>query len=479
MSHFGDSNIIGPVTAFGEVSAVQNTPLIQLSAVYGLNDKMEAFESLGGTGEVNPPFFEATCGTTTNGFGAIGSRRQAAYRQGQGLLSRFSAMFDTGIADTSQIAGLVSNTDRLVFGYVGIVFGVQYQHNGVSDIRELTVTTPAGGAEDATVTVDGTAYTVPLTAGTVEHNAGEIAASLNAQAFLHDFSSNGDEVVCRSLLAEAGDTFAFSSATAIAAWATIATGAAPDNEFIPQTEWNENTMPGLDPTKGNVYQIKIAWLGFGSIRFYIEDEITSLLTLVHTLNIPNKEILPSLSNPTMRTSWAALNSGSGTSVTIKGSSAAAFIEGQVVRTESPRAIDAAATITTGAAQVNLLTMRNRLVFGTRRNRIETLIKHLSAATESTKTTVIRVYLNADIAGDLDYSYVDKTFSTTEFATDDGVVTGGTEVGTIILPSTGAISGQVQELIPFLEPEDTLTFAVEIASGAASLVSIGVIWQEDI
>lgn len=98
------------------------------------------------------------------------------------------------------VAGAATASDVIAFGYEGAEFGVFYTHNGAVVVYELQVTGAAAGAENATVTINGTGYTVPLTAGTVELNAYEIATSLNAQVPVYNFSQNGDTVVLRSIL---------------------------------------------------------------------------------------------------------------------------------------------------------------------------------------------------------------------------------------------------------------------------------------
>ena len=76
-------------------------------------------------------------------------------------------------------------------------------------------------------------------------------------------------------------------------------------------------------------------------------------------------------------------------------------------------------------------------------------------------------------------YIDKEFSTTEFAINPGTVSGGREVGALILTDTGTIAQQVDDLIPLIQPEDTITFSLQTNSGSDAISTLGVIWQEDI
>ena len=309
-----------PRTAFGEVSVSEHTPITQITAAYGVPEKVESFSVLGGTTGAENSLFFATSGITPLALSAVLTRRQVTYRAGQGLLSRLTAIFDTPVAGSSQVSGLINNTDILGFGFEGEIFGIIYRHDGASDIHELTITVPAAASENATITIDTIPYTVPLTAGTVQHNAFEIANSLNAQVPNYDFTSNNDQVVSRSFLAFVGNGFAFSSPTAVASWIEVQQGILPINDFIPQTEWNLDKRSDLDPLLGNVYQIKLQYLGFGGIEFSIEDKQNSQLVPVHVIRYANTNLTPSVGNPTFRVGWLVNNGPLAQSLTIKGAS---------------------------------------------------------------------------------------------------------------------------------------------------------------
>lgn len=471
--------ITGPLTAFGEISAAQPFPIAQITAPYGLLEKTESFTGLGGSTRAENSVFVASTGTDPNGFSALLTRRQVQYRAGQGLLGRFTAIFDAGVADNDQVAGLVINTEQLGFGFQGTGFGVVYQHDGESEIQELTITTPASSAESATITVNATGFTVPLTSGTVQHNAFEIAVSLNAQVPDYDFSSNNDQVVARSLLAIPGTTFAFTSSTAVAAWVEVQDGAVPISDFVPQASWNVDIRPDLDPQKGNVYQVQMQYLGFGGIEFFVEDSKSAQLMLVHRIQFANTSTETSVGNPTFRVGWVSRNRGNTTNIETKGGSASGFIQGSAFRTESPRAVeDTNATVPVGTFQ-NIFTLRNRLVFGTRRNRVEFFGLSLTAATDSNKAAIIEVCLNSIITGDLDFQYIDKVNSIIEVARDEGAVTCGRLVSSFIVPASSGVVVNLEELASLLLPGETVTISGSITAGAPASVNASLIWQEDL
>ena len=168
-------------TAFGSLSVSQSRPEVQIEAVYGLRDKtdIETFSATGGSVAAEDTGtgteFKCSTGTSVGAYGIIRSRRSTAYRAGQGMLLRWTARFSEPVALGLQRAGGINAENELSFGYQGTDFGIFKRANGGLEIQTLTVTAGASGSETATITLDGTAYTVSLTSGTAAHNAYEIA----------------------------------------------------------------------------------------------------------------------------------------------------------------------------------------------------------------------------------------------------------------------------------------------------------------
>ncbi len=55
----------------------------------------------------------------------------------------------------------------------------------------------------------------------------------------------------------------------------------------------------LSPTKGNVYKMQYQYLGFGQLRFFIEDQQTGGFILVHTIDYANRNTVPSFNQTAM------------------------------------------------------------------------------------------------------------------------------------------------------------------------------------
>jgi len=465
-------------TAFGELSVAEPTPAVQISAQYGLTDEVMEIVSAGGTTYNGDSLFNTSTGTNPLGLASLNTKKQLSYKPGQGALARFTSMFTLGVPNSLQAAGLINSEDAFAFGYLNDEFGIIYSRHGKTEHQELTVTGAATGSENATVTVNGTAYTVPLTSGTANHNAQEIAASLSAQVENFLFSANNNIVSSMDLLPEPNGAYAFSSATATAAWSQKEIGLAPDISLIPQSTWNKNTVLWLDPTKGNVYSIAIQYLGFGNISFYVEDELTGAPTLVHMLEYTNKNTIPSVGNPTFRIGWLARNLGNTTDLVVSGASAAGFVEGKSILDTLPRAVESV-TSAIGTTQTNIITVRNRFHFGDKINRADIVPLLISMGTEGSKGAFFRLIANAEFAGDVNFNYIDEQNSIAEYSTDQValVPSTGRFIASFLVTQQGLVIGS-NDFQSRIFPDDWLTLSAAVTANPAEIMTASAVWQEE-
>lgn len=468
------------LTAFGEQSVAEPTPVVQISAQYGLTDETMSIVTNGATTYNGDSLFNCSTGTDPLGLASLNTMKQLAYKPGQGALARFTALFTQGVPASLQAAGLINSEDAFAFGYVNEFFGIIYSRNGRTEHQELTVTTPAAANENASITIDNVIYTVPLTGGgTVNTNAQEIAISLQSQVPNYLFTANNNIVSSMNLLPTPDGTYAFSSGTAVATWEQQQAGQDPTISLIPQSTWNRDRVPWLDPTKGNVYAISIQYLGFGNIQFYVEDENTGLKTLVHQIEYANKNVTPSVGNPTFRIGWLARNLGNTSDLIVSGASAAGFIEGKNEPDSLPRAVESVTTAI-GTTQINVITIRNRFHFGDKINRADIIPLLLSMGTESNKGAFFRLVANAEFVSGLNYDYVDETNSVAETSTDQVALVPGT--GRFIASFLVTQQGRIISSADFktrIFPDDQLTLSAAVTSGASSVMTASAVWQEDL
>lgn len=470
-----ESNTDGVVTtAFGEAAVVQNVPIMQITAQYSLlaGTLTVIDNNTSGTAFTEDSLFQAETGTDPDGLAAILTSKQLAYRAGQGALARISAVFDTPTADHIQGAGLINAEDSFAFGSVNDVFGVTHYHDGVVEAQELTITSAATGTENATITLNDIAYTVPLSSSSIEVNAWEIAQALSAQDSVHRSTSNGDTVYVISIISEPGGVYSFSSPSAVASFTQKTAGSIPIKTIVPQALWNIDTMPSLDILKLNDYQIQYN----GVIEFSIQNAMSGMMDLVHRIPWTNNNVLPSASNPIFRVGWITQNKGNTVNKSIKGSFASAFIEGFPITDTPPRSITADAT-SIGTALTSLIIFRNRTHFNNKINRITTLLKFLSFATQANKPAFFELIINPVFDSPVDFEYADKANSVIELSTENIGVSGGTVVSAITVIDS-AIIDTSNNVLTNVAPNTIFCIAARVSSGSAGDMQAAVTYQED-
>ena len=491
MSGFGPfrNEITGPVSAFGEVCVIVPNPIVQIDSVRGVLDTdVETFVDAGASGSASASGgqFVMTTGTAAGGYGVVRSIRALRYRTGQGALNRITCVFDTTApASSLQLAGMFNLEDGLFFGYDGADFGVCRRTGGLATTVTLTLSAAASGAETATVTLNGVEFTPSLTAGTAAFNAKELAAATYTD---WNVAQNGDTVVftSRSVGVKAGAYTLTSTGTAAGTFAVDQAGVAHTYNWVKQTAWNVDKMDGrgpsrqiLDPSKGNVYQIGYQWLGYGAQFFAVEDSKTGAFQIVHVNQYANLNTTPSLRNPTMKIGWAVASLGSTTALTIKGSSAAGFVEGAQESLRPPRARSNTKT-GIGTSPVNVLTIRNRGSWADgslNHHEIVPLRVSISSELSGNNTGTASVYLNPDVAGDPNFAYEDSSNSLVEYDTAGTTVTNGT---LIVALGMAKADSQVIDLEPLgvrLAPGDRLVVAFT-ASGGTAESTAALTWRED-
>lgn len=454
-------------TAYTDLSTSERTPVVQASAQYGL--LANVFPTVGPSGtatEVDSEFF-TTSGTDPNGFGAISTSDRLTFRPGEGGIAIFPARFGAGLVDSEQLAGIVNPTDGFGFGYNGAVFSVLWRSNGTLEIQTLTITTPAAGAENATINIDGTPFTVPLTAGTVQHNANEIAISLTAQVPLWDFTANDDQVVAVAVLAaEIAGAFTFSSATAVAAFVQSAAGVTPTDVWFAEADWNVS-QPLFNKALLNNYKIQF---GNGSVRFFVANDDIHQLELVHIIDFNNFSPVPFVNNPTFGFTWYALNRGGTVNVSTAGAFCGLFTEGKdLILTGASSNQNTLLAVTT--TPTPLITIRNRLVINDAVNLASLVVTGISVTSDSTKPIIVTLIRNS-VLTDPVFEYQNESTSVAEV---DKSATAGSGQG---ISLTGLNTVNFDILSINLRRGETLTVLGSITSGAPSDFTATVAWNED-
>jgi hypothetical protein len=273
------------------------------------------------------------------------------------------------------------------------------------------------------------------------------------------------------------------STGAAGTFAETVAGVSTTNNFTAQSSWNVDKFDGtgtsgvtLDPTKGNVYEIKYQWLGFGLITFSIEDPDDGDYHVVHRIAYSNANTEPSLQNPTLPLHIMSKNTSNTSNLTIKTSSMAGFVEG---KNAALSILNAKSNNITGLATTELpvLSVKNRIVHQSALNRVAIKPEFVSLATEGNKPTIFRIRANPLLTGSVDFTDVDA--ATSVVATDVGAsgVSGGRELLTTVLGKTDSELINFHELDKQLEPGDVLCITAEATSGSAQEATVSLTWNE--
>lgn len=86
--------------------------------------------------------------------------------------------------------------------------------------------------------------------------------------------------------------------------------------WVRQGSWEPGCTWAFDPTKGNVYQIRFQWLGYGEIQFYIEDPEIGNFVQVHRIQYANQNVNTSIRNPTLQIHASTTNTTNATAMVL-------------------------------------------------------------------------------------------------------------------------------------------------------------------
>jgi len=251
--------------------------------------------------------------------------------------------------------------------------------------------------------------------------------------------------------------------------------------WIPQSSWNGNRMLGdesfmqtLDTSKGNVFQIRYQWLGFGAIQFAIENNVTGGIEVVHTIRYANENTGVSVNNPSFPFFAESANTTNDTAIVMKIPSIGLYIEGKDTSAgETRNAVTN--TKTSVSTETNILTIRNKSTYQGVSNSIVIQPDFVTLAVDGTKNALIRVYSNATLGGTPSYSDVRVNNSVVDYDTAGTTISDGILLAAFALDKAGSLSQSFREFDFYLNPGQTMTFSAESSANTEATVAIS--WAE--
>lgn len=466
-------------SAFGDNLTSKLKPQVSLKATYGVLDECQIFTATGGS--VTSPSGEFVCqtGVSVGGYGVVWSRRPVVYKSGVAAEARVTARFTAGVASSLQTCGFFTALDGMFFGFNGTSFGVMHRHGGSFEIRTLTVTAASGSSQTATITLNGTAYTAPVTSGTVQSNAHEIEVGLNAGAAanLWYIQHIDDTVilVSKNAAAAAGAySVSVDGGTLTGSIAQDQAGMAPTEDWTAQGAWNIDTASWLTTSNGNIYRFEFAYLGYGPLVYSIYHPSLRRFIPVHFVEWTNANTGVNFGNPSMRVGWVSASLGSSTNLTVAGASAMGGLQGEFedFRTFGATGIESGVT-----TERQVISLQCRREFNGKSNNSVVLPQNLTMSTDSSKGAVFRVLLNTTVAGTTDHQYVDESESVCLVDSNGTTVSGGRVLGEYSVGPSGSITIDMKKLELFLVTGDELTITARVTSGAASDMDVSLTWGE--
>lgn len=264
--------------------------------------------------------------------------------------------------------------------------------------------------------------------------------------------------------------------------------------WIPKTTWNGDRCDGngtsgftLNPSLGVPMMIKYPFLGYGNIRFYIQNPETSLWILVHTIEYANSSADVQITNPCLSFYTQALNAGNTSNLIIYIGSVGVFFNGPRAFLGPQFAVDSSkASVTT---QTNLLTLKSATTVNGAANRGLIRLRQISIVTDANNgIATFRIIKGTTLGGSPSYAGVSGSTadagvtltsaqSIASIDTAGTTITGGVVIWNAVLfnDSSGVIDLTGQDI--FIAPGEILT--VSAAATASSTCAAAINWSEDV
>lgn len=260
------------------------------------------------------------------------------------------------------------------------------------------------------------------------------------------------------------------------------------DNWIAQADWNVDkadgtgALPALDWSKGNVFQIRFQWLGFGMMTFYVENPKTGLFSPVHRIQYANTATVPSVANPSFPMHFEAENGTQAQDCSISISSIASFTEGKPANLAISQAQSGTQTgVSGGVSWTQILTIHNKTTFASKTNRVRVELTAASGSNLGNKLGRVLFVLNGGFTGGSPvYTDQSTTESVIEYDATSGLGWDGTgrPVYQLILAPNESRDRDIPDKIDIsINPGETLTVFGNTLAGGTSDFLAGMGWNE--
>ena len=262
--------------------------------------------------------------------------------------------------------------------------------------------------------------------------------------------------------------------------------------WVPQASWNgddkfDGTGPTgvtLNPQTGCPMAIQMQWLGFGAVRWFIEDPNSGDMVLCHILKFANSSTTPSIRQPDLPVRFEVVNVGNTSNLTAKVSSMGGYHEGDSsVPGADVRFAFTNAKSGLGTGGTELWALRNKdtnIYGGANINTINVHIDKISLRNSSTGDAFVQLYLNPTLTTP---TFADRRTATSVCETDTvgtwspTFPASGELVANFCLAGGSTTDVLLAELAIRLVPGDVLA-VVAFAETTNVSVRCGMSWHEE-
>ena len=480
------SEITSPLGPFGGVNTTHAQPVYQEYFVYNFVNPFRWLQYAFGSGAsitASENLAVLTQGTSSTGLVSLLGKKSTHYRPGSGTMIRMTIVYDTGIADCVQMAGLWNNNSGVGFGYNGTSFGTFLRNGGYPEIRVLTITVGASGSGSVTITLNGVAFgPISVIAGSTGFTAHQLQSfAYTGWSCLHI----GNDLHFRNLLdGPRSGSYSISSTVGVTGtFATEKAGVTATTTWTPQASWNQSTASWLTPQLGNIYEITYQWLGFGEIVYKILNPSTGVIANVHKIEYPNTSASLSMIQPNLPCQAAIISSGATTAKTMRVGCFSTFIYGDTVlngvnlRSFSRNAV----SYLTASGETVIFSIRNRPSLNGYVNQSNLIFQSLNLAASGNNQVRFTIYLNSTLgnntSGNFDsWTYIDSTNSLALYDTTATTQSGGIAVFTTLCGQTESKQIDLRSLNLECHRDDS--FTITAFSNNNSTISVSINWYDD-
>ena len=398
--------------AFGDQIVANLNQEISLMFNYGIDsDTIRTITSNSASISASNSRMLLSTGGTTNSFASVKSRDYLRYRPGFGGLVRFTLGVTTGVAGTEQTAGIGTEEGGFFFSYRDYVGSltpdmcIVRRAFGARETRYLTISSGSSSAGNVTITLNGSVFTVAVSnnSGAINQTATNIATNFSSSEWTATAYGN---IVCFRAISAGTRSGVYSFGAGVtgsaATFSQKVAGAEYTEEVIPRSSWNydkadgSGTLPLIDWSKGNIYQIKYQWLGYGMIQFYIESPQLGRFIRVHAIEYANSNTLPSVANPTFPLYFYANNGSTTTDVSMFTASCGGFVEGNTSRSVGGNLKTYTTTGSCNSSGTLLVSLLNPNNFKNKSSRVQISVASVSVSAADAVTFTF--YKNASLIG---------------------------------------------------------------------------------